>query len=260
MSHGWQIAGNYSWSHAIDSGSGWIGGMTVNGFAAGDTLPTDQTLPKLDRGNSVFDIRHRLTFHYVWELSFFQKTRGWRGALLSGWQWNGIWSFQSGAHWSPYRGGAGPAFKLNKPGACETATFDPTYCVNEGGDYNLDGIENDRPNAITNHVNATHDQWADGFHLPHDFFTPPCLGCVGNLGRNTFVGPGYWAVDTSIFKTMRLSERLRLQFRAEAFNVLNHTNFQLGSAEMISLNDPIFGKADGTFNPRQLQFGLKLSF
>jgi hypothetical protein len=51
-----------------------------------------------------------------------------------------------------------------------------------------------------------------------------------------------------------------LQFRAEAFNVFNHTNFQLGEADIANLNNPQFGQAGGTFNPRQLQFGLKLSF
>ena len=92
----------------------------------------------------------------------------------------------------------------------------------------------------------------------------PCLGCVGNLGRNTFVGPGYWAADTSIFKTFRISDRFQLQFRAEAFNVFNHTNFHLGgtigSANKNNLNNPLFGQAGGTSNPRQLQFGQKLSF
>jgi hypothetical protein len=259
MSQGLQIAGNYAWSHAIDSGSGWAGGRTANGFAAGDALTTDFTLPGLDRGNSTFDIRHRLTFHHMWELPFFRKSHGWRGTLLGGWQWNGIWSFQTGAHWSPFL--VGDSFlEGNPPGACDPASFDPMQCINTGGDYNLDGIGNDRPNGIADHVNATNTHWADGFNLPHGFFTAPCLGCVGNLGRNTFVGPGYWAVDTSIFKNFHLSERVRLQFRAEAFNVFNHTNFQLGSAEMASLNDPFFGQAGGTFNPRQLQFGLKLSF
>jgi Carboxypeptidase regulatory-like domain len=259
MSHGLQIGGNYTWSHAIDSGSGWGAFATANGVAAGDAITTDLTLPGLDRGNSTFDIRHRLTFHYVWESPFFQNSDGWLGAILGGWQWNGIWSFQSGARWSPFRGG-GPFLEGNGTDACDPASFDPTQCVNTGGDYNLDGIGNDRPNAIADHVNAKHDQWADGFNLPIGFFTEPCLGCVGNLGRNTFVGPGYWAVDTSIFKTFQLSERLRLQIRAEAFNVFNHTNFQLGSTEMASLNDPFFGQAGGTSNPRQLQFGLKLSF
>ena len=67
--------------------------------------------------------------------------------------------------------------------------------------------------------------------FPTISFPTPCLGCVGNLGRNTFVGPGYVNLDTSLFKTFRLSDRFRLQFRAEAFNILNHTNFQLGGRE-----------------------------
>jgi outer membrane receptor protein involved in Fe transport len=267
MSHGLQIGGNYTWSHAIDSGSTWHNGQaTANGFAAGDAYTTDVTLPWLDRGNAIFDIRHRLTFNYVWQLPFFETNHSALGTVLSGWQWNGIWSFQSGAHWSPYQGGgtASPRFDDKGTGACDPATFDPTQCFNVGSDYNLDGAANDRPNAIANHVDATHAQWADGFNLPDGFFTAPCLACVGNLGRNTFVGPGYWGVDTSIFKSFQLSDRFRLQFRAEAFNIFNHTNFQLGGATaptaINKLDRAQFGQAGGTFNPRQLQFGLKLSF
>jgi hypothetical protein len=267
MSHGLQVGGNYTWSHVIDSGSAWhSGATTANGFSAGDAVTTDLTIPGLDRGNATFDIRQRLTFNYVWELPSFQKTHRALGTVLGGWQWNGILSFQSGAHWAPFRGGffSGPEFEDYGTGACDPATFDPTRCFNVGSDYNLDGVANDRPNAIADHVNATHAQWADGFNLPDGFFTAPCLGCVGNLGRNTFVGPGYWAVDTSIFKNFRLSDRFRLQFRAEAFNVFNHTNFQLGTTttplDTANLNNPHFGQAEGTSNPRQLQFGLKLSF
>ena len=85
-----------------------------------------------------------------------------------------------------------------------------------------------------------------------------------NLGRSTFLGPGYWAVDTSIFKNLRFSDRFHLQFRPEAFNIFNHTNFQLGAATgptgFNNLNRPQFGQAGGTFNPCNLQFGLKVSF
>jgi hypothetical protein len=151
-----------------------------------------------------------------------------------------------------------PFLEEKMPGACSPATFDPANCVNRGGDYNLDGENNDRPNAIANNVHATHAQWADGFNLPANFFSAPGLGCVGNLGRNTFVEPSYWAVDMSIFKNFRISERLRLQFRAEAFNLFNHTNFLIG--DNVSLHDPIFGIAGGTLPPRNLQFGLKLGF
>ena len=252
--HGVQFGGNYTYSHSIDDGSSWQSGPTsVNGAAAGDGDTTDQTQPGLDRGNSVFDIRHRLTFNYIWEMPFFRNSHNLFASVLGGWQLNGIWSFQSGAHWSP--------FDLNPPflqGACSPAAFDPANCVNTGGDYNLDGENNDRPNAIANNVHATHAQWADGFNLPSNFFSAPCLGCVGNLGRNTFVGPGYWAADTSMFKNFRVSERFHLQFRAEAFNVFNHTNFLIGDNS--SLHDPVFGIAGGTAPPRNLQLGVKLSF
>ena len=268
LSHGLQFGGNYTWSHSIDSGSSWHNaGTSANGFGGGDGYSTDQTLPQLDRGNSVYDIRHRLTFNFVWEMPFLRDLHDFVGTMLGGWQLNGIFSRQTGAHWFPFRGGQFGSSKLqeNAPGACSAATFDPQNCVNVGSDYNLDGVANDRPNAIANHVNATHEQWADGFNLPDDFFSAPCLGCVGNLGRNTFVGPGYLNLDTSLFKNFRLSDRFRLQFRAEAFNILNHTNFQLGVANVgpsgnNRFNSPEFGKAGGTFTPRNLQFGLKLSF
>jgi hypothetical protein len=271
LSHGLQFGGNYTWSHSIDSGSSWHSGATsANGFAGGDGYTTDQTLPQLDRGNSVFDIRHRLTFNVVWEMPFLRERHGFVDTVLTGWQLNGIFSLQTGAHWSPYSGNEFTPSDLQDapgfPGACDPATFDPAHCVNTGSDYNLDRVANDRPNAIANHVDATRAQWADGFNLPDNFFSAPCLGCVGNLGRNTFVGPGYWNLDISLFKNFRLSDRFQLQFRAEAFNVFNHTNFQLGVADVGRPSDnnrlpsPLFGKAGGTFSPRNLQFGLKLSF
>jgi outer membrane receptor protein involved in Fe transport len=251
LSHGFQFSGNYTYSHSIDSDSTWQSvGTTADGTAAGDGFTTDPTQPDLDRGNSVFDIRHRLAFSYIWETPFFRNQRGLVAAVMGGWQWNGIWSFQSGAHWS--------AFNPVQPrlqGDCSGPSL--VNCVNEGGDYNLDGEANDRPNAIANHIHATHSMWANGFNLPDNFFSAPCLGCVGDLGRNTFVGPGYWDADISLLRNFGLSERFHLQFQAEAFNVFNHTNFLIGENR---LNNPNFGQAAGTAPPRNLQFGLKVSF
>jgi hypothetical protein len=254
---GWQFGGNYTYSHSIDDGSSWQSGPTsVNGPAAGDGVTADQSLPGLDRGNSVFDIRHRFTFNYVWAIPFYRDSHSLRGAILGGWQWNGIWSFRSGAHWSPFDQRESRFFS-KAPGACGASTFDPLNCVNQGGDYNLDGENNDRPNAISNHIHTTGAQWANGFNLPGNFFSAPCLGCVGNLGRNTFIGPSYWALDASLLKNFQVSERLRLQFRIEAFNVFNHTNFLLGDNNISSQS---FGIAGGTGPPRNLQFGFKMIY
>jgi hypothetical protein len=261
MSHGLQFSAHYSWSHSIDDGSSWKPGTTANGLAAGDGFTTDQTLPELDRGNSIFDVRQRLTFNYVWELPFIRQSSGLRKAVLEGWQFNGIWSFQSGAHWSPIDP-RNAQISERLPGACaanaQGFVSDPTNCVNTGGNYNLDGGGNvaTRPNALAPNVNATHKQWANGFNLPSNFFTTPCLGCVGNLGRNTFVGPAFWAADISVFKNFHIRDKATFQFRAEAFNVLNHTNFQLPDNQ---INSFTFGQAGGTFNSRNLQFGLKLT-
>jgi hypothetical protein len=110
MSHGLQVGGNYTYSHSIDGGSTWhSGSTTANGFGAGDGFTTDLTRPQLDRGNSTFDIRHRFTLNYVWELPFMRNRHGIVAAAVADWQWNGIWSFQTGAHWSPFRGALTPA-------------------------------------------------------------------------------------------------------------------------------------------------------
>ena len=74
LSRGLEFSGNYTYSHSIDSDSTWqSAGTTVNGAAAGDGLTTDPTQPGLDRGNSVFDIRHRIAFDYLWEMPFFRN-------------------------------------------------------------------------------------------------------------------------------------------------------------------------------------------
>jgi hypothetical protein len=115
------IPSYYTWSHAIDGGSSWHSGeTTANGFAGGDGFSTDFTQPGLDRGNSIFDIRHRVSLHYVWELPFFRLRHDWVGTMLYGWQLNGIWSFQTGAHWTPFRGGLLAHSTLHElmPGAC----------------------------------------------------------------------------------------------------------------------------------------------
>ncbi len=270
---------NYTWSHSIDDGSTWHSGATSsNGAGGGEGYQTDATQPGLDRGNSLFDIRHRLVANYVYELPWYQTQEGVIGHILGGWQWNGIVSWQTGAHWEPWtftNGGDPVGSIVNGAGAtCTQGDIDAGNCFNTGGDFNLDGIRNDRPNASISNYTPSHDQWANGWGDEWQFngstpasgngaFSRPCLGCNGNMSRNSFVGPSYVSWETSIFKNIRITERVKMQFRAEAFNVLNHTNFQLpgaGGATNMRTNSGSFGQAGGTFNPRNLQFGLKLSF
>jgi outer membrane receptor protein involved in Fe transport len=262
MTRGLLLNANYTWSHSIDNGSGWHNGATAaTGVAAGDGFTTDQTLPGLDRGNSLFDIRHRVVLNYVYQLP--GPTHGFLGVIAGGWQYSGIWSFQTGAHWEPYKQG-GRALS----GDCSQAGINAGLCINKGGDYNLDAVANDRPSAsVASLPSASHDQWANGFFLASNpvnlTFSAPCLGCSASLGRNTFVGPGQWYADMTLAKTFKLTERFNLKFEAQGFNVFNKANFLLatvaGGANN-NINKKNFGQAAGTLNARNIQLGLKLSF
>lgn len=253
---------DYTYSHSIDNGSTWhSGATTANGAAGGEGFTTDVTQPKLDRSNSLFDIRHRLVFNYVYELPFYRSQQGFAGHVLGGWNWSGILSVQTGAHWSPYR-----SSNRKLTGDCSQEGIDAGLCINTGGDYNLDSIRNDRPNSSVRHQGSfSHSQYANGVGADYiaNTFSSPCLGCNGNLGRNDFVGPGAFVIDTTFSKTFKLTERFNLQFRGDLFNVFNHTNFLLataGGGANNKINASNFGQAGGTLNPRQVQLGLKLTF
>jgi|HubBroStandDraft_1064217.scaffolds.fasta_scaffold01338_6 hypothetical protein len=287
MSHGVLFNANYTWSHSIDNGSTWhSGATTANGGAAGEGYTTDQTLPGLDRGNSIYDIRQRVVLSYVIQLPG-QSLKGALGAIAGGWSYNGIWAFQSGAHWMPYAPVGDPAnlCEPTSPGAatcsinastgaanpCVLADFPggtaTPNCINTGGDFNLDGGNNDRPNSTIQHATFNRSSWANGWatggqsNLP--VLSSPCLACTGNLGRNNFVGPGQWYADMTLAKTFTLTERFHLKFEAQGFNVFNRANFLLavnGGGAHNAITDPQIGQAAGTLNARNLQFGLKLLF
>jgi hypothetical protein len=282
MSRGLLFNVDYTYSHSIDDGSTWhSGATTANGSAAGEGFTLDQTLPGLDRGDSIFDIRHRLVINYVWQLPG-QSLKGAAGAIAGGWSVNGIWSFQSGAHWQPYTSKqpnlVEPAtMNTTNPVACTALDVNTGNCVNAGGDFNLDGGVNDRPSSTAARVGGvSHSSWANGWGAenlpgtttyvtssPAITFSSPCLGCTSNLGRNTFVGPGNWGADMTLSKIFKITEKVNLKFDANAFNVFNHTNFILatiGGGAHNKYTSANFGQAAGTLNARNIQFGLKLSF
>ena len=288
VGHGLLFNANYTWSHSIDNGSTWhSGATTANGDAAGDGFTTDWTRPNLDRGNSIFDIRHRIVLNWVWSLPL-GNHKGFAGALLGGWSYNGDFAYQTGAHWSPYtRANEDLVETSDLSTPCSVADINGGNCTNIGGDFMLSRANshgrNSRPNStIRGFSGATHDMWANGFggHFLDGtiFSSSPCLGCPGNLGRNTFVGPPQSVFDMSLFKNFQIGERVNFRFSVEAFNVFNHTNFVLansGQASLETTHNQIptegdvlnatgahsnFGQAGGTLNARNLQLGLKLTF
>jgi hypothetical protein len=92
------------------------------------------------------------------------------------------------------------------------------------------------------------------------------VGTFGNTGRNSLRGPGFFNTDIALLKDTKLSERFRLQFRAEFFNIFNHENFGLPSVNVFSASGTINANAglitssNANSTPRQIQFGLKLIF
>jgi hypothetical protein len=291
MSHGLLFNVDYTYSHSIDNGSTWHSGATSsNGAAAGEGYTTSNTDPGLDRGNSIFDIRHRLTLNYVYQLPG-QNLKGVAGVILGGWSYNGIFTAQTGAHWEPYTASSSRLREADNATHCTIADVANATCYNWRGDFNLDGGRNDRPSATVSGVSGVgHNSWANGWGAasgtgsgplptvvtttPGITFSTPCLACVGTLGRNSFVGPGNWSADMTLSKTFKVTERVNVKFDANGFNVFNHTNFILatvggGAHNQYAHTDPNtgqmvptsnFGQAAGTLNPRQLQFGVKISF
>jgi hypothetical protein len=285
MSHGILINAAYTWSHSLDDGSTWhSGATTATGGSGGDGYLTDQSIPGLDYGNSVFDIRQRLVVNYVIELPG-QKMHGALGWIAGGWNLDGIWSFQSGAHWSPYASNSAHLTGNSDPTAgpltgCYAVPFVAANCQNTGGDFNLNRISNDRPDSSVSGATFSRNTWANGWCAGANGFdlaagcdgatasglptlSAPCLACTGNLGRNTFVGPGQWYADMTLAKNFKITERFNLKFEASAFNIFNRANFILaaaGGGGNNHLTQPNFGQAGATLNARNMQLGLKLSF
>ncbi len=226
LSKGFTGQVSYTLGKAMDTGSD----VQVGG------LPVDARHLDLEWAPSDFDVRHRFVVNWLWELPFFRDRGGLAGALLGGWQINGITQLQSGF-----------PFNVNTTAAYPT------------GDFNGDGVNNDRPNLPAFGLdlpNNSQNAYINGLFTAADFPRP--VG-VGTLPRNAYIGPGFAATDVSIFKNFRLpfSPDTKLQFRAEAFNVLNRMNLQRPNGNMAQ---GTFGRSTQAFPARELQFALKLVF
>jgi hypothetical protein len=88
-------------------------------------------------------------------------------------------------------------------------------------------------------------------------FSAPPTAQFGNVGKNTVIGPGMMNLDVVVAREILFGEAIKMQFRAEAFNVLNHSNYTVVGR---LLNTPTFGRVQGQLDPRQIQFGAKFLF
>jgi hypothetical protein len=126
-----------------------------------------------------------------------------------------------------------------------------------GKDNSLTGVGLDRPDVIsaTQYTGAAHGLLYQ--YVNPNLYAPNALGTFGNASKNSLRGPGYFNVDVAVTRDFRLLEQLKLQARAESFNVLNHPNFGLPNGNLSSSS---FGRITSAGDPRQIQLGAKLNF
>jgi hypothetical protein len=223
LSRGLSALAAYTWSKSIDDASGFFS-------SAGDpSFPQDSNNLHADRGLSNFDVRHRFTVSYSYDLPFGSNHR-----LLRGWQTNGVWTFQTGR----------PLTVTLLPGADNSNTGIPSIGF---------GVV-DRPNVSGDpHLSDRRpDRWFNT-----GAFTMPAFGAFGNAGRNILEGPAFSSVNVSLIKDTILHERLTVQLRAEVFNLLDRANFGLPDG---FFGSPSFGRLVSAGTPRRVQLGLKLLF
>ena len=114
-----------------------------------------------------------------------------------------------------------------------------------------------RPNVTGSAASQSRSAMLNTYFAGYTFTTPPASSPYGNVGRNSFRAPNFDQWDFSVDKNFRIREQARLQFRAEFFNVLNHTNFGIPNTQTTSA---AFGTIRSTYPSRQGQFALKLIF
>ncbi|MGD0507563.1 MAG: carboxypeptidase-like regulatory domain-containing protein [Terriglobales bacterium] len=222
------IVANYTWAKNMTTSSG-------DYQAAQNTYDL-----KADYGPANIDRQHVFTGSYVYYLPFFKAQQGAIGHLLGGWELSGIGYVYSGLHYTA----TASSFSQDLGGlGLNSATFSGA-----------------RPDQIGDpQQGAPHNinQW---FNTSAFAFVPSTEIRPGNEKRGTIVGPGMARWDANLYKNTNLTERLALQFRAEAFNVLNHTNFDGFQSLRYTPTSTTFGAIAGARDARVMQLALKLVF
>jgi hypothetical protein len=212
---------NWTWSHSIDDASD--PGATLNET----NLPQNVYDLASEKASSSFDHRHRIVVSFIYQLPLAKDSIGWVHTLFGQWQAGGNFTAQPGA-----------PFTVNISGDQANIGAGPAQRPN------ISGNPNDGP--------KTPQQWFNS-----SVFSLPALYTFGNAPRNAVIGPGLQEFDLSLQKEIHVTEAARLQFRAEAYNLFNHPNFNIPNRTAFTAN---FGTISSAQDSRQLQFALKLAF
>lgn len=236
---GGELEGSYTWGKTIDTSSGSL---------VGDEYTNSISSPlwfaqNLNRGLADFNVAHNVEINYTWEFAtpkWAHRATGW---TLSGWQIGGVFEASTGVPFTPGLGGDALGVESTDPNVDVPNLVSAPGC-----------------SSLTNPGNPSHYIKTQCFSVPNP------ITLRGNLGRNTLIGPGLVNFDFSVFKNnhiKRISDTFNVQFRAEFFNLLNHTNFAppLDNRNIFdSAGSPIgnAGLITSTQTAsRQIQFALK---
>jgi hypothetical protein len=269
---GLSLRANYTYAHAIDNLSSTFS-ESSNNFNLGLLDPFN---PGADRGDADFDVRHRVIVSGVYETPFYHNDTGWRGQAFGGWSLAPIFTASTGTPFTIFDCTNAiqvcpRAFTATNPRRSNSDVgpqFEPNL-------YNYIPIPQDMVGAYGNPV-FTNPDFPVGIS---DFGacgpgTAPgaCIFPSTMTRRNSFRGPGHWNLDLGVYKTFRVTEKVGLQLRAEAFNIMNHSNlFVLGSTADASSFNFVQAKRGGiatattapgqdTREHRNLQLGAKIIF
>jgi hypothetical protein len=240
FAHGLQFTTAYTFSKSFDQASSFEGILN----------PID---PRRSRSLSNFDARHRIVFSYYWELPF-RNHSGVTGKVLDGWSLSGITTFQTGF---PIRiqsladNELMYSFDFELPGQPNQIAPFRTMRPQSHGNYFFD------PNSFTENA-SDNSQPPCTAGASFGCFDPTLFGSLGNARRTVCCGPHISQTDFAILKTIRLSETKHIDFRAEFFNLFNHTQFFTPDGN--TSDGSQFGQVTQARDPRLMQFALKLYF
>lgn len=230
FSRGWSVHAIYNYGKALDYTS-----SNDNGVGGAENV-IDVNNPKRNYGRSDYDARHRISIDAVWNIPGFQN--GIQHWITSGWALSPVIILESGQPFTVYTSAAFPS-----------------------GDFNADGYNYDVPNvpSFGSNKSTNRSDFLKGVFAASDFPLPP-LGTEGNLGRNTYNGPGLANVNLAAQRTFRLpflGEQGGFQVRGEVLNLFNRVNLVNPVSDLANGE---FGKSTDQNLPRNIQVSGKIRF
>lgn len=254
LSHGLTFKSNYTYSRVMDMNSQLDTAWSQN---TPSTANNSHNLA-IQKGPASFNLTQQFNTNLSYELPFGSGKAFAGGAsgiadqVIGGWQLNSIVTVQPGFPFSPTVG-------VNQSGSGNTGNPDVPNVVPGRDRHDItSGVSTGCPGLAAGTKVGTAERYFDPCA-----FTLPIPGTFGNAGRDQYVGPGLVSLDASLFKTFSVREGWNLQFRAEAFNILNHTNFgpptiRVFSGSKVNPSSALITRT--ATSSRQIQFALKLTF